>query len=269
MLHAACVTYGIGGGLFSLLVLSVVASHCAVGSLRLHCTSIRTDQHTGHHTQRAVAWNGVTQTTWTTQNLRRQNQQSILHNFSTYGNVLSLQTLCHWVRLYVSIIVLAGPNEASIRFHCLGHHVIYQTVLVPDAFGLKLGTVFPAHRKADNISTLWSTSGIKACVLQQSVHERAAFHVFAWILKSLLLIDLLEDVFKATVILLQDGVLGAEVQRPAFGQTHLEGAVGKVSDRLVCIVHPHGNTTGAWTDRQTDIHKYNRAVSINVLIAIN
>lgn len=48
-------TYGIGGGLFSLLVLPVVASHCAVGGLRLHCASIRTDKHTGHHTQGAVA----------------------------------------------------------------------------------------------------------------------------------------------------------------------------------------------------------------------
>lgn len=48
-------TYGIGGGLLSLLVLSVVAGHCAVGGLRLHCASIRTDQHTGHHTQGPVA----------------------------------------------------------------------------------------------------------------------------------------------------------------------------------------------------------------------
>lgn len=69
-----------------------------------------------------------------------------------------------------------------------------------------------------------------------------------------LFVDLLEDVFEATVVLLQDGVLGAEVQRPAFGQTHLEGAVGKVPDGLICIVHPHGYTTCAWTD--THRHRY-------------
>lgn len=54
-------TYGVGGGLFSLLVLSVVASHCAVCSFRLHCASIRTDQHTSHHTQGAITWNKVTE----------------------------------------------------------------------------------------------------------------------------------------------------------------------------------------------------------------
>lgn len=75
-------------------------------------------------------------------------------------------------------------------------------------------------------------------------------------LKSLLLVDLLEDVFEATVILLQDGVLGAEVQRPGFGQSHLEGAVCKVPDRLICIVHPHSDTTCAWTDTKIYI-KYN------------
>lgn len=61
LFYSLSCTYGIGGGLFSLLVLSVMASHCAVGSFRLHCASIRTDQHTSHHTQGAVAWNRVTQ----------------------------------------------------------------------------------------------------------------------------------------------------------------------------------------------------------------
>ena len=78
--------------------------------------------------------------------------------------------------------------------------------------------------------------------------ERQSVHVSAWTGKSLLLVDLLKDVFEATIVLLQDGVLGAQVQRPAFGQTHLEWTVGKVPDGLICIVHPHGNTTCAWTD---------------------
>lgn len=55
VVSASFFTDGIGGGLFSLLVLSVVASHCAMGGLRLNCASIRADQHTGHHTQGAVA----------------------------------------------------------------------------------------------------------------------------------------------------------------------------------------------------------------------
>lgn len=56
-------------------------------------------------------------------------------------------TLRHRVRLYVSIVVLAGPNEASLRFHGLGHHVIYQTVLIPNFFGLELSTVFPGNTR--------------------------------------------------------------------------------------------------------------------------
>lgn len=59
------------------------------------------------------------------------------------------------------------------------------------------------------------------------------------------LVDVLEDVLEAAVVLLEDGVLGAEVQRPAFDQGHLEGAVRKVLDGLVRVVHPHGNAAGA------------------------
>ena len=49
-------TYGVGGGLFALLVLPVVSSDCAMSCLTLHCLPIRTHQHTGHHTQTAIAW---------------------------------------------------------------------------------------------------------------------------------------------------------------------------------------------------------------------
>lgn len=71
-------------------------------------------------------------------------------------------------------------------------------------------------------------------------------------LSSLLLIDLLEDVFEATVVLLQDGVLGAQVQRPSFGYCHLEGAVGKVPDGFIGVVHPQSYSTGAWKHTQTE-----------------
>ena len=45
-------------------------------------------------------------------------------------------------------------------------------------------------------------------------------------------IDLLEDVFESPVILLQDGVLCAEVEWPALLQSKLKRAVGKVRDAL-------------------------------------
>lgn len=62
----------------------------------------------------------------------------------------------------------------------------------------------------------------------------------------LLLIDFLKDVFKATVVLLEDCVLGAEVERPGFGQRHLEGAVSEVTDGLVRVVHAQSYATGAY-----------------------
>lgn len=50
-------------------------------------------------------------------------------------------------------------------------------------------------------------------------------------------IDLGEDILEATVVLLQDGVLGREVQRIVSLEGVLEGGVSKVSDGLVSIVH--------------------------------
>lgn len=53
-------TDGVGGGLFPLLMLPVMTGHCAMCSLRLYCASIRTNQHTCHHSQRAITWDKVT-----------------------------------------------------------------------------------------------------------------------------------------------------------------------------------------------------------------
>ena len=47
-----------------------------------------------------------------------------------------------------------------------------------------------------------------------------------------LVVNGLEDVLEPAVVLLQDGVLGAEVQRPVLGQRVLEAAVGKALNRL-------------------------------------
>lgn len=147
-------TDGISGGFFSLLVKSVVARHCAVSSLWLHCLSIGTDQDTSHHTQGAVAWNRV-------ENLSTNKWKTgciflkpFIYIFTNLPANMSSPTLCHRVRLYISVVVLAGPNKASVRLHGLGHHVIYKTVLIPDTFGLKLSTVFPGrHRRAENTHT--------------------------------------------------------------------------------------------------------------------
>lgn len=137
----------------------------------------------------------------------------------------------HGVGLHVSVVVLAGPDEAAVRLHGLRHHVVDQTVLVPDSLGLEPGLVFPATtggRGQRGAHSRWQRAGVKGVSL----------------------VDVLEDVLEAAVVLLEDGVLGAQVQRPAFGQRHLEGAVRKVSDGLVRVVHPHGHAAGAWADAQ-------------------
>ena len=40
-------------------------------------------------------------------------------------------SLSNRVRLHITVVVLAGPDEAALALHGLGDHVVYQTVLVP------------------------------------------------------------------------------------------------------------------------------------------
>ena len=49
---------------------------------------------------------------------------------------------------------------------------------------------------------------------------------------SLLLVDILKDVLEPSVILLEDCVLGAHVERPALHQRILEAGMGKARDGL-------------------------------------
>lgn len=56
-------------------------------------------------------------------------------------------------------------------------------------------------------------------------------------------IELLEDILEATIVLLQNGVLGAHVQREAPVQRKLEAGVGESGDALVRVVLGLGNTT--------------------------
>lgn len=50
------------------------------------------------------------------------------------------------------------------------------------------------------------------------------------------LVDLLEDVLEAAIILLQDGVLGAHVQGERLAQRELETGMGKSGDGLVGVI---------------------------------
>lgn len=56
------------------------------------------------------------------------------------------------------------------------------------------------------------------------------------------IIDLLEDIHKAPIILLQDGVLGAHIKRHLLQQCHLERSMSKAIDRFVSVVHGQSDT---------------------------
>jgi hypothetical protein len=50
------------------------------------------------------------------------------------------------------------------------------------------------------------------------------------------LVDLLEDVLETAIVLLQDGVFGAHVQREALSKSELETGVGEAADGVISVV---------------------------------
>lgn len=109
------------------------------------------------------------------------------------------------VRLYIAIVVLASPDEPSRRLESLGNHVINEAVLIINFVCLKLGFI----------------------VSGESWEYELEVSVQGWLL---LVVNLLKDVLEATVVLFQNGVLRAEIERPFLGKSILEAAVGKTSD---------------------------------------
>ena len=56
------------------------------------------------------------------------------------------------------------------------------------------------------------------------------------------LIHLLEDILEATIVLLEDSVLGGQIARVVSGKSVLHAGVGKASDRLISVVHSEHDT---------------------------
>lgn len=48
------------------------------------------------------------------------------------------ETLSNNIRLYVSIIVLAGPDDSSATLKCLSNHIVNKSMLVVDSLGNEL-----------------------------------------------------------------------------------------------------------------------------------
>lgn len=101
-------------------------------------------------------------------------------------------TLCNGVRLDISIVILACPYESSIRLHCLSDHIIDETMLIPDTRGLELSLV----------------------LLKEEIEERKRIGIDY-------LVDLLEDIFETTIVLLKNRVLSAEINKLFIGRDWL------------------------------------------------
>lgn len=100
------------------------------------------------------------------------------------------------VALDVPVVVFAGPDVASLRFHSVGHHVVNQSVLVPYLVLLELLTV-------------------------------------------LLFVNSLKNILKTSIVFLEDGVFGSEVEGVLPVEGKLETALGELFDAFVSVVHGH------------------------------
>ena len=93
-------SHGVGGGLFALQVLIIMAGDGAVGGLVL-VLAVRADQHTGHHGQRT-----------------KGGRNHIAH--------------------HIAVVVLAGPDKAALAADDARHDIVDEAVKVGDAGSLEL-----------------------------------------------------------------------------------------------------------------------------------
>ena len=130
-------------------MLSVVSGDCSMGSLGLNA-SISSNQDGSHKSKRSIP-------------------------------------LREHIRLHITIVVLAGPNEVTIGFDHIGDHIIDKSVFIPDLKSIE-------------------------------------------ILFVLFLIDFSENVLEQTIVLFEDGVLGAEVKRKLLHDCEFEAGMSKLND---------------------------------------
>lgn len=64
-------------------------------------------------------------------------------------------TLCKYIRLDVSIIVLACPHKSSRRLEHLSDHIVNKPVLIPDLQLIKLRLVVPVDVQFISINVFW------------------------------------------------------------------------------------------------------------------
>lgn len=121
------------------LVFAVVSGDGPMSSFSLDSLPVRAHEHRCHESQRTETWRQHT-----------ANPPSPLDHKGTRlslkekcQNKRGLLTLSQDVRLHVTIVILASPHESSGRLQDLSHHVVNETVLVPDLQLFKLWLVVP------------------------------------------------------------------------------------------------------------------------------
>lgn len=118
--------------------------------------AIGANQYTGHHPERSKAYENQQQVPvhicscicnlnvrvnvhlYNTEHLQGQN-----YTVKALPWWVQTPTLSYRVRLDISIVVLTRPDKSSLRLHCVGDHVVNQTVLIPNLFLLKGLLVLP------------------------------------------------------------------------------------------------------------------------------
>jgi hypothetical protein len=112
-------------------------------------------------------------------------------------------SLCHNVRLHITVIVLASPHKTTTRLECLCHHVINKPMLVPDLGSLKLFPVVSAYK--------WALSISVASVMQKLYITTSTIHSFlGW----LITFHGGHDLFEGQKIFLSLTLLTSQIMKP-------------------------------------------------------
>ena len=82
------------------------------------------------------------------------------------------EALCDNIRLHITIVVFAGPNETSTTFDNLRHNIINKTMLIPQTRSLHLIVVLftiDALESVDKKSIILLENGVLARHLEREV----------------------------------------------------------------------------------------------------
>lgn len=118
-------------------------------------------------------------------------------------------TLGYRVGLDISIVVLARPHESSLRLHCVGDHVVNQTVLIPNLLLLKGLLVLPEAQMLIIISVCLMLKNVQVHFTSLFFKCASYVNINRYYKLCLLFINLLENVLESTIIFLQNCVLCA------------------------------------------------------------